>query len=198
MTWHKTSDTFADHPKVLSVSLAARGLWITVAAYCSRHLTDGEVPKAAVWMHAAGEDPTPLAQELVDAGLWEPTERGWAFHDWLDYNPSREKVDRDRARNAERQERFRERRRNGVTDGVSDVSRNPRPDPTRPEISLSRLAAGPSDDTCGALTAWLEVALGDDLSPEEGMTASEMWGKGEPHGFVLNTIRKQRRTGRTA
>ena len=36
--------------------------------------------------------PGPIVCALVDAGLWEETEGGWNIHDYLDYQPSRYEV----------------------------------------------------------------------------------------------------------
>lgn len=200
--WFKQDDTLCFDPRVVAAGNAAFGLWARAASWCGQQLTDGCIP--AAMLLALGGSPED-AQRLVDAGLWEPTDAGWQM-DWSE-QPSREDVEDRRAK-----EREKKRRQRRGTDGrfsSRDVSlgdsrgdaprESDRPDQTRPEgFSLSRLTAGPSDNTCGALTAWLEVSLDGPLTPEEGMTASEMWGKGEPHGFVLNTIRKQRRTRRTS
>ena len=73
---------------------------------------------------------------LVGAGLWEAVDGGWKIHDYLDYNPSHAQQEADRAASRKRQAMFRERRRNGVTNGdVTRESQHPvptRPDPSRP------------------------------------------------------------------
>jgi len=82
-----------------------------------------------------------LAAKLVAAKLWEPGvfegDRGWFFHDWNDFQPSKAEILAERAAAKERQRRSREARRNkdtgqleepghgvthGVTDGVSHAT----------------------------------------------------------------------------
>ena len=50
------------------------------------------------------------AQELVDAGLWSETTKGWAFHDWMDYQYTKEEVESRRAHDRERKRRQRDRK----------------------------------------------------------------------------------------
>lgn len=67
-------------------SLAARGLWVTAGSWSSAHLTDGAVPDHVLGL--LGGTPE-LAAELVAAGLWRRTRRGYVFHDWLDWGSKR-------------------------------------------------------------------------------------------------------------
>ena len=58
-----------------------------------------------------------LAADLVRAGKWEDAvkdnEKGWQFHDWLDYQQSAEEIERDRDHNRNRQREFRRKLREG-------------------------------------------------------------------------------------
>lgn len=139
MVWFKIDDGFWSHPKVLELSDAAVALWTRAGSYCAGHLTDGEVKKSTLRVLAADHD---AAVELVLAGLWDETANGWHFHDWAEYQPTREEVMKERAAATERKRVSRERSRQrsqGVsrrddygTDGVIPPSPS-RPDPTRPE-----------------------------------------------------------------
>jgi hypothetical protein len=91
MAWARLDDGFYGHPKVLQAGLAATGLHVLAISYCSRYLTDGHVSTEFV-RQTAGRSATKLARNLVEAGLWECTDRGWIVHDYLDYNPSRADV----------------------------------------------------------------------------------------------------------
>jgi hypothetical protein len=131
-------DLYPEHPKLLAL-----GTWCDVAgwlnlaamAWCKRYLTDGRIPRMAVWRLAAfrgmtidGEPVTPeaVAARLVEVGLWE--ERGglYVIHDFLVYQESRETV-------LERRRADRERKRNPATSQEArdppgfqpDSSRNP-------------------------------------------------------------------------
>jgi hypothetical protein len=94
MTWFRIDDGLSDHPKWLATPPAARGLWVTAGAWCSKHLTDGLVPTHVLPM--LGGKPKD-ARDLIAAGLWVKVPDGWQIHDFLDRNPSREKVEAERA-----------------------------------------------------------------------------------------------------
>ncbi|QNQ90736.1 hypothetical protein GP475_08860 [Corynebacterium poyangense] len=169
--WFKVDDGFYDHPKVLGLDMAARGLWVSAGAYCARHLTDGIITGAQI--RAIGGTIN-QAEKLVKIGLWTrdeapPNARRYAFDDWRDFQPTRAEVlskrqearDRmakaraKRAKARENAEKFA--RTNGERSGEvrSDAlrERSPYPDPTRPDhidisipngISLkSRFEGGP-------------------------------------------------------
>lgn len=96
MTWARLDDAFRDHPKFLGLSLSAVGLWACGLAYCSRYLTDGFIPKLAVDRLAPGDKPRAIRSaidELLNAGAWEiGRDGGYQVHDFLDWNPSKERV----------------------------------------------------------------------------------------------------------
>lgn len=96
MTWIRVDDQFADHPKVMALEadrLPGLGLWHVAASYCARYLTDGFVPASHVKAHA----PQRLIRRMVAVGLFDQAEGGYILHDWLDYNPNRERVLAERA-----------------------------------------------------------------------------------------------------
>jgi len=140
MVWFKIDDGFWSHPKVLELSDGAVALWTRAGSYCAGHLTDGEVKKSTLRVLAADHD---AAVELVLAGLWDETANGWHFHDWAEYQPTREEVMKERAAATERKRVSRERSRQKSqgpsrrddygTDGVIPASPT-RPDPTRPDL----------------------------------------------------------------
>lgn len=135
MPWFKIDDGFWSHPKVLELSDAAIALWVRAGSYCAGHLTDGEVKLSTLRVLGADRD---AATELVLAGLWDIVEERWYFHDWVDYQPTREQVLAEREAATERKRRSREksqgesRRDVGVTHGGSH-SPPSRPVPTRPD-----------------------------------------------------------------
>lgn len=88
MPWFPVDDGFYSHPKVLATSLAARGLWATAGSWCMdpAHLTDGVIPDHV--LAALGGTPE-LAAELVTAGLWRRSRKGYAFHDWFQWGTKR-------------------------------------------------------------------------------------------------------------
>lgn len=93
MAWFKVDDGFFSSRKVLSIRrderLEAVGLWVTLGAWSSKELTDGFVPDAVIDEFS----PHPFAIEaLTNAGLWLRVDGGIQFHDWKDYQPTRDEV----------------------------------------------------------------------------------------------------------
>lgn len=164
MTWFKIDDGFYDHPKFLDLPNGAVGLWAKAGAWCGKHLTDGLIPATKV---KALKGTSAQVRDLIDAGLWVQTEsdmgaKAYRFHDWNDFQPTREQKHKERADSAERQRKSRERKaleqgqqenvtRDSHVTGPSDtrvsheqVSQRPgptRPDPTRPLVDTSSAVA---------------------------------------------------------
>lgn len=81
MPWAKVDDGWWCHPKVMGLSLEARGLWTSALSWsCAQRRA--EVPTAFLGMVGASE---PIAAELVAAGLWDEGPRGYMIHDWAEY-----------------------------------------------------------------------------------------------------------------
>lgn len=132
MPWFKVDDALYGHPKWLRTPPAARALWVTAGSWSAAQLTDGHVPAHVLPMLGGT---TRAAGELVKAGLWTVDGDGWRFHAWLEFQPSSEQVQAERAQARERQRKAREkakasRQSHGVThDEVTDVVTVP---PTQP------------------------------------------------------------------
>lgn len=92
MAWVKVDDAFPDHPKVLVLSLAAQGLWLSGLCYANRLMTDGHIP-AALLRRLGDQDAWKAAEELVAVGLWTESASGWEIHDYLRYQRSREQIE---------------------------------------------------------------------------------------------------------
>ena len=91
--WFKVDDAFHSHPKVMELTTGAVGLWTLAGAWCADYLTDGEIRTGQLRRLGGTEDE---AAQLVEAGLWIPTEDGYRFKDWHDYQPTRESVEADK------------------------------------------------------------------------------------------------------
>lgn len=162
--WTRLDDNFPDHPKVVGLSDRAFRVHVTGLCYASRHLTDGFVPRAAAksWGRAVAE--------LVEARLWVAEDNGYRIHAFLEYNPAREKVLADRMRTGQQRSlagkaRATTAERDSTGRFQRDAQRpageplvngsQPRPDPTRPAVSV-RDSGGNG----------LALALTDLLSPD--------------------------------
>lgn len=105
MAWFKVDDGFHSHPKTLDAGNEAIGLWARCGSYCSHYLTEGFVKRDVALLYGD----MALVDVLVKVGLFEPVEGGWQMHDFLNYNPTREKVLAEREAAAKRQRDARER-----------------------------------------------------------------------------------------
>lgn len=108
MTWTKLSDSFTDEPAILAVSRSARYLHVEALVWCNRMLTDGLVPRGAIRRMTDAEDIEGDIEQLVAAGLWIETGAGWAV-DWTD-QPAADDIKAERARRADAQRAYRERK----------------------------------------------------------------------------------------
>jgi len=141
MPWFKVDDSLADHPDIIALleTKAGReglGLWTIAGSWCARHLTDGLLPASLPRRIGFTKK---HADALVKAGLWEVTDDGYRFRNWLKYQPSREQVTAQRAVTKRRVERH----RNGVTNAPATPLRTPspaRPGPTRPDPKKEKCA----------------------------------------------------------
>lgn len=162
MPWFKVDDGLHKSRKRIRLGrsiegMAALGLWTHLGSWCADELTEGFVSDDDI-EYLAPNIGQELAKRLEAVGMFERVTRygveGWYFHDWDDFQPSKEQVLADRAANAERQKRFRDKARaareqagQGVVQPVSNVASNgvtnasvtpvvtvppTRPDPTRP------------------------------------------------------------------
>ena len=114
MPWGRLDDSLYDHPKLDALGrnrLSCIGLNILAVSWCNRFLTDGFVPENRV-VHLGGT--RLLAESLVSAGLWERADGGYRIHDFLDYNESREDIQKDRERSRERMRLLRSSREQGA------------------------------------------------------------------------------------
>jgi hypothetical protein len=144
MPWFKVDDHFHSHPKILATTPAALGLWVVAGSWAAANPTDGFVP-----LHVLTRllpDWEPLAAELVDRKLWHRSRGGYKFHDWAEFQPTKEEVEHKRKADTERQRRRRARINGQVNgDAVTAVSqRDSRRDPgvshatpTRPDPTIS-------------------------------------------------------------
>lgn len=134
MVWFKVDDQLWGHPKWLACSPPARALWITAGSWCAAQLTDGLVPRHVLGVLVGRPRD---AAELVANGLWITVPEGWRFHDWSDFQPSKEQVEKDREAARERMKNLRQGRKGSDdvranSDGTSEEVLDPRPDPSRP------------------------------------------------------------------
>jgi hypothetical protein len=145
-------DRFHSHSKVVAISLAARGLWVSAGAWSSDHRKGGVVPDRV--LATLGSTPE-LEAELLAAGLWKRVRRGICFHDWEQWNDTPEmaakkeaEVQRKRDMATLRQQNKREKDKAGLAAKLArDVTQASRkmPDP----VTQSRYKRGKKPKASG-------------------------------------------------
>jgi hypothetical protein len=176
MAWFKVDDGFFSSRKVLMIPRAMRakclGIWVQAGTWSAKELTDGHVPGYV--LDELGGIPEER-DELIRVGLWLPDgEDGIYFHDWLDFQPSREEtlVKREsvqKARSASgragglksaelRRSKSEANGKQNSSKTQANPNQNPTPDPTRPDpLSKDRESASriPSNFALTeAMTLW--------------------------------------------
>lgn len=130
MTWVKFDDQYPIHRKVAALSDAAFRLHTEAIAWSSRNLTEGAIEAGDAAGISTRAKPKIIA-EIVGRGLWhEPghscmrcaqPETGWIIHHYLEYQPSRDKVEKDRAARVARQHRWAAKRRGQDFDEIDPL-----------------------------------------------------------------------------
>lgn len=106
-----------------------------------QQLTDGFVPSGVVASLGGDWDDTAA---LVNAGLWHQADGGFQFHDWAEYQPTKEQIQAERAKTRERVEKHRANKAsndggNGVTNGGrTGAPSRPVPTPTTTYVPESK------------------------------------------------------------
>jgi hypothetical protein len=98
VSWAKLDDAYPDHPKIVAGGPEVKGLHVDSICYSAAYLTDGlispEVARRLASNNLVSEDSTPrdLIERTVTVRLWDKAKTGYQVHDYLKYNPTREKV----------------------------------------------------------------------------------------------------------
>lgn len=107
MPWARLDDMLPVHPKIRALSDSAFRLYISAICWSSLHRTDGYVAFNQLRFVSDVRRAQSCVEQLVQAGLWEAADGGWRIHDYLEYQPSAEKVQQEREAKRRRQERWR-------------------------------------------------------------------------------------------
>lgn len=93
MAWFKVDDGFHHSAKVLSIPRSVRaealGAWVIAGTWSADNMTDGFVPQSVLLDWPISGD---AVGALCDAGLWLREDGGIRFHDWCEYQPTREQL----------------------------------------------------------------------------------------------------------
>jgi sugar phosphate isomerase/epimerase len=119
--WVRIEDDYLTNKKASGLSPLARLLDVCGIIYSARELRDGhltvdEVRVVAALVHIKRWESA--AAELVDVKRWMCEPGGYLIHDYLEYQPSRDKVLAEREAARQRKQAARAKRSNGVTHDV--------------------------------------------------------------------------------
>lgn len=120
MPWARLDDMLPMHPKIRAASDAAFRLHISAICWANMHLTNGQIDRCYLRFISDVRRPAHCAAELVKLSLWDEREDGWQIHDYLEYQPSADKVLRERKLAALRRARWLA-KGDSVLDGVEDA-----------------------------------------------------------------------------
>ncbi|MEJ6554053.1 hypothetical protein PQI51_03320 [Microbacterium esteraromaticum] len=129
MPWFKVDDALAMHMKAFMAGNKALGLWVRAGSWSMHQLSDGFIPREVVGALGGDWDD---AAALINAGLWHEAEGGYAFHDWSEYQPTREQVLAERAAATERKRRSREKSQGESRRDAQGTDGGSHPSPSRP------------------------------------------------------------------
>jgi hypothetical protein len=130
MTWLKVSDDFGDDCARAGLTDAAFRTHIEGLCWAMRRETGGRIDAIDVRRFAETERPSAAIQELVDAGFWTRTERGYLIVHHMQHQPEPDVIAKRREKSAERQRKKR-RRDAGLTADTPASRRDSRRDDTR-------------------------------------------------------------------
>ncbi len=101
MTWTKLSDDFAD--ELAGLSDAAFRTHVEGLLWVMRRETGGHLTERDVRRFAETDEPTAAVQELLDQGVWQGANTGYAIRHHMEHQPDREVLAARRANDAQRQ-----------------------------------------------------------------------------------------------
>lgn len=172
MSWTRLDDAMGEHRKIqraLRKSRPSLALHFLAILHCSRYLTDGFVEDEFIEEALTVPRERELALTvLVEQGLWAACAGGYVVHDYLEHNPSREKVLAQRAADAARKARGRQARSDTSPPGVQPESagtdggrpaESVRPVPSRPVPSIESEGADAPAPVDGALLGSVVAVL---------------------------------------
>jgi hypothetical protein len=134
MAWARVDDGWWCHPKVLTLDLEARGLWVSALSWSCQQKS-ATIPAVVVRMCGGDDD---IAARLVGAGLWDDNGDGsYDVHDWTDYQSERAKKVAAGKEGGKASGKSRREASSGASSeaesGASDEAGPTRPVPTQPD-----------------------------------------------------------------
>ncbi len=128
MEWFRVESVFPESEKVEKLEQfhtrlfeKAITMWVFAGCYCARNSTDGRISERQLArLVPTIKRPKPVIEALISCGLIDHDHDGLTMHDYLDYNPSKTDKEKWRDDNRQRQQDFRDRKRNALRNGVTN------------------------------------------------------------------------------
>lgn len=226
MVWVKLDDKYAEHPKIAAAGPLAELLWIRSLAYCNRNLTDGFIPYSVAatlvsWrfldpfhelddgrramvdvgmtsgMSGDDVDCEALFPYLTNAGLWVQVPGGFRVHDFLDHQPSKAEIEKEREEARNRMRRVRGQPVDNIGRSSDEVQPNTdanigrsSPNPVPVPVPVSTTPPSEEDST-GERIPIVPDSPDDARDLYAALTGSRPWGR--PAGAWI--LRLQERHG---
>ena len=172
----KFATGFPADPKMVMAGERGEHLYFRAVLHCREHLTDGVIHRASlqrIGLGIGGKLETHAAR-LVEVGLWIEREDDYEVHDYLEYNPSREKVLEERRKASER-------RANGARASAERRASVACPDPTRPDVLTEHMK---NDVESGQPTKKRSYSPSEDFTPTDAHCEYA-----RQHGLVVDSER---------
>ena len=153
MAWFKVDDGFYTSLKFLSIErqhqAQAAGAWLLCGTWSADKMTDGFVPYAVM---SLWEFETEVVSQLVEVGLWDHDDErgGIQFHDWSEYQPTRDQLEQKRTSRSEINRKNAEKRWDDAKDMQTECKTDakdmqidapepePEPEPVSSEVVISK------------------------------------------------------------
>jgi hypothetical protein len=186
MTWARFEDHYPLHRKVRPLSDAAFRLHVSAICWCAAHLTDGHISKGDLRLTSDVRNPAKAASELVTAGLWDVAVDGWYVHDYLAYNPPKEKVLARREADRVRQQRGRDTQQVSRRDTQRDTEQTSSVTPLVPSPIPTPNGVG-AEDAAAIIAVLIEASTavgmsrpGQSIIGRVGKAAKQLLASGTP------------------
>lgn len=154
MAWAKFDDQYFRHKKIVKAGRDARDMHMACILHCCEFLTDGVIEREylrRIYADSEVERPMPeLVEWMIECRLLDEKDGVLSVHNFLKYNPTKEKVEQTREVRKEAGRRGGEQRASNLLGNLPDceVSKTPTPYPvSRIPVSNTPLPGSPDKDS---------------------------------------------------
>lgn len=107
MAWVRIDDAMPRHPKFVEAGPLAGWLFVSALCYANQYTTDGFISETVIPVLTSIPDVDAEVQRLIRARLFERVDGGYLIHDYLEFQPSADKIKSSREQARDRMSRTR-------------------------------------------------------------------------------------------